>query len=310
MKRYMLFTIAVLFVLASSLSYAQSFESYDIQFHIAFNNVVVKEIMVLENPVSGNMAFDLPKDRKGLSVSIDGESINPQVYEDSLNLDLSSAKTIEISYVTKDLLERNDFIASFKAPYNISSLHIELFLPENAILVEPLSDADIGSGSVYPKPSEAATDGQSITLKWDFSSVLKGEEKSFFVRYKKQASFSYIIFSVIIVILLVIGFAAFIIRRPKVKESPQTKEVEKVVEKIVEKPAEQEKGFEKHLKEDEEQVVNILKQREGQCEQGTLRVITGFSKAKLSGLLKELEDRKVIHKEKRGKKNLVFLREQ
>ena len=305
MGKHKLLIIAVLFVLASSLSYAQSFESYDIQFHIAFNNVVVKEIMVLENPVSGNMAFDLPKDRKGLSVSIDGESINPQVYEDSLNLDLSSAKTIEISYVTKELLEQNDFIASFKAPYNISSLHIELFLPENTILLMPLSDADIGSGSAYPKPSEATTDGQSITLKWDFSSVLKGEEKRLFVRYKKQASYSYIIFSIMLVILIVIGFAAFIItRRPKIKEA------DKVVEKIVEKPIEQEKGFEKHLKEDEEQVVNILKQREGQCEQGTLRVITSFSKAKLSGLLKELEDRKVVYKEKRGKKNLVFLKEQ
>jgi uncharacterized membrane protein len=41
-----------------------------------------------------------------------------------------------------------------------------------------------------------------------------------------------------------------------------------------------------------------------------LRVITGFSKAKLSGLLKELEERNVVYKEKRGKKNLVFLREQ
>ncbi|MFO8016290.1 MAG: hypothetical protein R6U32_04245 [Candidatus Woesearchaeota archaeon] len=77
------------------------------------------------------------------------------------------------------------------------------------------------------------------------------------------------------------------------------------------KPVETEKGsFEGHLKEDEEQVVNILKQREGRVEQGTLRIITGFSKAKLSGLLKELEDRKIVHKEKRGKKNLVFLKKQ
>jgi uncharacterized membrane protein len=69
-------------------------------------------------------------------------------------------------------------------------------------------------------------------------------------------------------------------------------------------------NIENHLKEDEEQVVNILKQREGNCEQGTLRVITGFSKAKLSGLLMELEARKIVHKEKRGKKNLVFLKNQ
>jgi uncharacterized membrane protein len=55
--------------------------------------------------------------------------------------------------------------------------------------------------------------------------------------------------------------------------------------------------------------VTILREREGKCEQGTLRVITGFSKAKLSGLLKELDERRIVHKEKRGKKNLVFLKD-
>ena len=71
---------------------------------------------------------------------------------------------------------------------------------------------------------------------------------------------------------------------------------------------EKEYDIEKHLKEDEEQVITILKNKQGSCEQGTLRVITGFSKAALSRLLSELEARKIIHKEKRGKKNLVFLK--
>ena len=69
-----------------------------------------------------------------------------------------------------------------------------------------------------------------------------------------------------------------------------------------------ENTIEKHLKEDEEQIVNILKRKEGSCEQGTLRVVTGFSKATLSRLLSELEARKIVYKEKRGKKNIVFLK--
>ena len=66
---------------------------------------------------------------------------------------------------------------------------------------------------------------------------------------------------------------------------------------------------EKHLKEDEKQIVNILKTREGKCEQGTLRVVSGMPKSSLSRVLKELEERNIIYKEKRGKKNMVFLRE-
>ena len=64
-----------------------------------------------------------------------------------------------------------------------------------------------------------------------------------------------------------------------------------------------------HLKEDEKQIVNILRQREGKSEQGTLRIVSGFPKSTLSRILKELEERNIVYKEKRGKKNMVFLRQ-
>jgi len=64
----------------------------------------------------------------------------------------------------------------------------------------------------------------------------------------------------------------------------------------------------RHLKEDEKQIVNILKEREGKAEQGTIRVVSGMPKSSLSRILKELEERNIIYKEKRGKKNMVFLR--
>ena len=65
---------------------------------------------------------------------------------------------------------------------------------------------------------------------------------------------------------------------------------------------------EKHLKEEERIIVRLLRQREGKCEQGTLCIISNFSKATLSRLLVELEQRGIIRKEKQGKKNMVYLR--
>lgn len=67
-------------------------------------------------------------------------------------------------------------------------------------------------------------------------------------------------------------------------------------------------GLDRYLKEDEKKVVTILRQREGICSQSTLRVVGDFSKATLSRLLTELEQRNIIKKEKRGKKNLVILK--
>ncbi|MBD3313850.1 hypothetical protein GF345_05400 [Candidatus Woesearchaeota archaeon] len=64
----------------------------------------------------------------------------------------------------------------------------------------------------------------------------------------------------------------------------------------------------KYLKEDEKAVVTLLRQRGGVVSQSTLRIAGDFSKATLSRLLKELEDRNVVKKEKRGKKNLVILK--
>jgi len=64
----------------------------------------------------------------------------------------------------------------------------------------------------------------------------------------------------------------------------------------------------KYLKGDEKIIARILKDREGSCEQATLRLISGFSKAKLSRLLVDMEERGVIKKEKNGKKNIVFIR--
>ena len=76
-----------------------------------------------------------------------------------------------------------------------------------------------------------------------------------------------------------------------------------------EKPAfDKYSDVDKYLKEDERRIVDILRQREGICSQGTLRVVGNFSKATLSRLLKELEERNVIKKEQRGKKNLVILK--
>ena len=65
---------------------------------------------------------------------------------------------------------------------------------------------------------------------------------------------------------------------------------------------------EKHLKEDERIVLRVLQMKGGSTTQGTLRVATNFSKARLSRILTELEQRGIIHKDREGKRNAVSLR--
>jgi uncharacterized membrane protein len=67
-------------------------------------------------------------------------------------------------------------------------------------------------------------------------------------------------------------------------------------------------NVERYLKEDERIVVNVLKMKHNSCTQATLRIVTDFSKARLSRILSELEERGVIFKEQQGRKNLITLK--
>ncbi len=61
------------------------------------------------------------------------------------------------------------------------------------------------------------------------------------------------------------------------------------------------------LTNDERKVVSAVAKQQG-ISQATLRLRTGFSKPKLSNLLKELESREIIAKEKKGKSNSVYIK--
>src|SRR3989344_3670177 len=68
-------------------------------------------------------------------------------------------------------------------------------------------------------------------------------------------------------------------------------------------------NIEEHLKEEEKLIVNILKQKKGECTQATLVTLTSMSKASLSRLLNELEKRNIIEKEQKGNRNLIILKQ-
>ena len=70
----------------------------------------------------------------------------------------------------------------------------------------------------------------------------------------------------------------------------------------------QESNVDRYLKEDERIIINVLRMKHNSCSQATLRIVTDFSKARLSRLLTELEERGVIYKEQQGRKNIITLK--
>lgn len=283
-------------------------EQFQADYFIAFQKVVAEYHLTFAQSSSGTFLLPIPADATALSLTQDGKLLPYQRKQQYVTVQLQNASQLEASYVTKTFLEPNSFLTSFKLPFSVQHLEISLTLPEHANLLKSMTET---SGSAYPRPSSITTDGISITLTWLREDFRQGEELSLYVLYKEQGGMPWILAALGIVFLILLAGIIFFVRKHAAKaerkeQEEEKGEKEKPAESAMQKPV---ADILKYLKEDEQQIVNILKQREGQCEQGTLRVITGFSKAKLSSLLSELEDRKIVYREKRGKKNLVFLRE-
>lgn len=268
--------LALIFLVSFSSAYAM--ESLNVDFTIAYNRIHVQQNIVFDKETQFNLT--LPEDAQAISLYLDGKEaeFKNQVF----------AKEIILKYLTEQFIDNENFIADLNFPDDVKKARISVALPDYAVLTKPIDKSTLASNAVFPKPTKIESDGQRIMITWELENLKKNDSLALLVMYQtKKNYYPYLIVPLVIIIAALALYIIF--KKPK---------------KIVEK----ERIIEKHLKEDEEQVVNILKQREGKIEQGTLRVITGFSKAKLSALLKEMEERNIVYKEKIGKKNLVFLK--
>lgn len=288
--RFLLYIFSLLLIIESVLGY--SITSYNSSFDIVGNKVLVTLSLEFDEEISDVFVMTLPAKYEKLEVYLDDKPFEPSFDGNSLSLKLTSTKLLSLKYETSEYLDKSSFLLDTVLPANTSNLEMVLSLPEGFILREQLKEDDPGAGSIYPKPHSAFTDGKRIIFLWRWENLSKSYEIPIYIQYKKGVDFLGYVLPVIVLfaILGILSLALILL-----KKSRSTSDKEKIS---------------KHLKEDEEAIVNILKQREGRmCEQGTLRVITGMPKASLSRLLKELEERKVVYKEKRGKKNLVFLKD-
>jgi len=269
--------IGVLLVLTTSVS-ALEIDKYNAVYNLVDDKAVVEIEIVFSEEFTGEFNLSLPEDYTALTVYLDD-------LQAEFTGELENVTFLRYNYVTQDVIDKTNFLMNMQVDQNIKYLEIKLVLPAGALLKKPLHKQ---GGSIYPKPTERDTDGRSLIFIWEDEDLRPGDEIAMFAQIEPKKDYSGWI--ALIVILLILFPVIYFAYPRKVKQ------------------AKQERKPEKHLKEDEEQIVTILERKEGECEQGTLRVITGFSKAHLSRLLKELEERKVIHKEKRGKKNIVFLK--
>lgn len=298
--------IALTLVMMLPFAYADLQSS---EYEISDESVLVSHKIAVAN-FSSEIIFLIPKD--ALAVSLDSGSAK-------LAYDILQEKTAKkvvvkpndeieefgLSYTTKSLLEKprsTFFVAETRAALD-SDLSIKVILPEKAALAEPIIN---NQGSIYPKPSKVESDGKRIMFYWEQKNMNEGSSFPILIEYSESSSELSGLWILALFILISLAAVFFVFKRKGIKKSEKSE----IQEQKAEKPEIEKKlpDMELHLKEDEKAVVNVLKLKGGSTTQSTLRIATGLSKATLSRILMELEQRNIILKEKKGNKNLVILK--
>lgn len=160
-----------------------------------------------------------------------------------------------------------------------------VFLPEGYGIIE--------SGNAYtPDEAEVGSRGRRIFLRWDSDDVSIGDATTYSVNYEKLGVFESLalrhLTAALALAVVVLALSLVYLRRKYGGE--------KTIASVF--PV---------LKDDEKEVMRYIIDNEGEVEQREIVANMDYSKAKISRLVSDLEDRSLVRKEKKGRVNVVEL---
>ena len=266
-------------ILFSGIANAQMIKEYDLSISIIDSTALVSQS--IKTDFANTISLKLPEDARITDISVENYTFKGGILE---------AKTdgeFRLKYLTREIIEKADnyyLVQRTPFPFDTEDFKMKVILPESAVLDTP--------ESAYPSP-KITSNGVNIILEWEKSGLKKGESFAVFVIFRKISSYNWIAIASIIIIMIAVSFM--------VLRSLRLRKVGKPKGKIRKKT---EPG-ELHLLESESAVMNALKKLGGEGWQKQLQIQTGFSKAKLSRVIRDLEARKLIRKIPLGNTNKI-----
>jgi len=191
----------------------------------------------------------------------------------------------------------SDVVAKAGNTYNFN---IQLELKDDVSRVTSLVTLPIGmiikdENEIFPSGYRTLSNGRNILVYWELENVSSTQPLGFRVKYQSIQPSPEIFnkFYLLILLLLIALFfvALYALKKRKV-----------IVKKIVR--VRPEKIVMEVLDEYEKKVYEIIKEA-GKIKQNEIVAKTGFSKARVSRVLKSLAEKKLVKVEKRGRTNIV-----
>jgi DNA-binding transcriptional ArsR family regulator len=209
--------------------------------------------------------------------------------------ELISCKSENATAINIQIL--SDVVAKAGNTYNFN---IQLELKDDVSRVTSLVTLPIGmiikdENDIFPSGYRTLSNGRNILVYWELENVSSTQPLGFRVKYHSiQPSpeiFNrfYLLILLLLIALFFVALYAFKKRKVIVKKIVRVKP-EKIVMEV--------------LDEYEKKVYEIVKEA-GKIRQNEIVAKTGFSKARVSRVLKSLAEKKLVKVEKRGRTNIV-----
>ena len=281
MKNILIFLLFFIF-LAGTTSAAIETDYYIYQDKVLVKYSFEKEVLDLK--------LKIPKDFDKLEANSEYQL---EEFKDYFLIKVNSAENLSIKYITKSMGDKsgNKFYFTSRNYLDMPQ-KIKLVLPESAVLSE--------NGLLFPEPDLISSDGRSIILNWE-----NYNEKQIIVDYEFVKKKNFIFY--ILILIIVLTFISYLIFQRKIFK----KKIQKLKGRAKRNKKTNLKSeiIEEHLVESEKAIINELKKAEkNQLWQKQLQTQTGFSKAKLSRTIRNLESRNLIQKIPMGNTNKIKLK--
>ncbi|MBD3190123.1 MAG: winged helix-turn-helix transcriptional regulator [Candidatus Heimdallarchaeota archaeon] len=207
--------------------------------------------------------------------------------------------TFTVSYIVEDAIDQivtptqsYNFYWSMEHDERTDRFLLVIALPINFVLCNETVNPPL-----EPTADRIFSDGQRIKFEWDYTDIPANQFQTWTVRFKTYQTIlpttitttDYhweIIIPMFFAGLIIGGLTSFfILNRFSATERKG------IVESLLSKP--------------EKQILKIIQEADGRITQNKICTISGFSKAKVSYYLSELEEKKIIERERWGRMNRV-----
>jgi uncharacterized membrane protein len=284
---------------------AYSFSDYTIDVTLEDSSLREEISFTIKNVGKDHISwveYDLISVPEGLEVSDDEGSLNyiaetPRRVIIELRSPLVEGKTerVTMAFAVEGIVaqyeDKSLLTLSYIPETRITNFKFIVRLPSGSTLASEVKKTGESISSVYPVPSRIRSDGKHIIVEWSEEELLAREDFRIFLMYTTTDKRERLPAAAGIAVGLIIGLsiAYYYFRKRPAKE----REVARLV-----------------LGEDEKKIYDRLVSHDGEILQDDIAKETDFSRAKISKLVRRLEEKGIIKKEPYRKTNRLLLKKE